>query len=155
MGTSEVFRDLVKHALGEFSGAKPAYEKALQDAEAALAIHLPDDYKDFLRMSDGGEGFIDRNYVILWSVGETVEHQIESETGKYAPGLLLFGSNGGGEALEPERFRGLEIFQIKPIILGGDPVDLANKVFLNRKQHIEAVRYWNRLIQQGRKDATR
>jgi hypothetical protein len=52
-------------------------------------------------------------------------------------------------AREPERFRGMEIFEIKPIILGGDPLDPKNKVILNRKQHIEAVRYWNRLIHQN------
>jgi len=41
---------------------------------------------------------------------------------------------------------GKEIFEIKPIILGGDPVDPANKVALNRREHIEVVRYWNKII---------
>jgi hypothetical protein len=41
---------------------------------------------------------------------------------------------------------GKEIFEIKPVILGGDPEDPANKVALTRSQHIEAVRYWNRII---------
>lgn len=91
---SEVFESL----LGGFSGAEPASEQALQNAEAALAKHLPDDYKDFLRISDGGEGFLDGNYLILWSIGEVVEYEMQYETAKYAPGLVLFGSNGGGDA---------------------------------------------------------
>jgi hypothetical protein len=33
-----------------------------------------------------------------------------------------------------------------PVILGGDPVDPKNKTWLTRQQHIEAVRYWNRVI---------
>ena len=41
---------------------------------------------------------------------------------------------------------GMELFEIKPIMLGGDPLDPANKTFLTRQQHIEAVRYWNRVI---------
>ena len=32
---------------------------------------------------------------------------------------------------------GMEIFAIKPIILGGDPADPANKAVLTRQQHID------------------
>lgn len=45
-----------------------------------------------------------------------------------------------------ERLKGQEIFEIKPIMLGGSPTDPKNKAFLNRKQHMEAVRYWNNVI---------
>ena len=41
---------------------------------------------------------------------------------------------------------GMELFEIKPIILNGDPVDPKNKTWLTRQQHFEAVRYWNRVI---------
>jgi hypothetical protein len=41
---------------------------------------------------------------------------------------------------------GKEIFEIKPVILGGDPDDPANKAVLSRADHIRAVVYWNRLI---------
>jgi hypothetical protein len=43
-----------------------------------------------------------------------------------------------------------EIFEIQPIIVGGSPTDPANKTFLTREQHIEAVRYWNRIIRKLR-----
>ena len=39
-----------------------------------------------------------------------------------------------------------EVFEILPIILGGSPSDPKNKVTLDRKSHIEAVRYWNAII---------
>jgi hypothetical protein len=45
---------------------------------------------------------------------------------------------------------GKEIFDIKPIILGGSPMDPDNKIVLERKQHIQAVRYWNSFIQSQR-----
>jgi hypothetical protein len=38
---------------------------------------------------------------------------------------------------------GMEIFDIKPVVIGGDPHDPDNKTLLTRSQHIEAVRYWN------------
>lgn len=41
---------------------------------------------------------------------------------------------------------GKEIFEIKPVILGGSPIDPANKTALTREQHIRAVRYWNKII---------
>lgn len=45
-----------------------------------------------------------------------------------------------------KQYKGKEIFNIKPIILGGDPSDPANKTILNREEHIKAVNYWNKLI---------
>jgi hypothetical protein len=41
---------------------------------------------------------------------------------------------------------GKEIFEIHPIILGGNPTDPANKALLTREEHIKAVRYWNDII---------
>ena len=41
---------------------------------------------------------------------------------------------------------GMELFDIKPVMLGGDPTDPANKTLLTREQHIQAVRYWNKVI---------
>ena len=44
------------------------------------------------------------------------------------------------------RLAGKEIFEVTPVVLGGDPRDPANKVALTRTEHIPAVRYWNRII---------
>jgi hypothetical protein len=51
------------------------------------------------------------------------------------------------------QYAGKEIFEIKPVILGGNPTDPANKVVLTRDEHIEAVRYWNRIIGKLKKQA--
>lgn len=47
---------------------------------------------------------------------------------------------------------GLELCEITPVILGGDPVDPKNKTWLTRRQHFEAVRYWNRVIRDLRQN---
>lgn len=44
------------------------------------------------------------------------------------------------------RLAGMEIFEITPVILGGSPTDPENKTVLTRQQHIEAVRYWNKVV---------
>jgi hypothetical protein len=50
---------------------------------------------------------------------------------------------------------GKEIWEITPIILGGSPTDTANKTVLTREQHIQAVRYWNKIIADLRKQQRR
>lgn len=40
----------------------------------------------------------------------------------------------------------MQLVEIKPIILGGDPKDPKNKMWVNRRQHIELVRYWNGVL---------
>lgn len=66
-------------------------------AEKALQRRLPEDYRSFLIKRNGGEGFIGNSYVILFRVEELAQFNREYEVDKYAPGLILFGSNGGGE----------------------------------------------------------
>ena len=53
------------------------------------------------------------------------------------------------------RSRGKEIFEIKPVLLGGSPTDLENKVILTRDQHMEVVRYWNEVVDDLRKHQPR
>ncbi len=57
------------------------------------------------------------------------------------------------EREERRRLAGLEIFEITPVILGGSPTDPQNKTTLTRAQHIEAVRYWNKIIKDIRKSS--
>ncbi len=48
-------------------------------------------------------------------------------------------------------YKGKEIFEIQPIILGGSPTDSSNKTALSRKDHIKTVTYWNKIIRDLRK----
>jgi hypothetical protein len=49
---------------------------------------------------------------------------------------------------------GKEIFEVLPVILGGSPIDPQNKALLSRQQHVEAVRYWNRVIRDQKRPRT-
>lgn len=75
-----------------------ALEDTIRDAISELECSLPADYVQFLQEHDGGEGFIGDNYLILWMVEELSPFNREYEVRQYAPGLILFGSSGGGEA---------------------------------------------------------
>jgi cell wall assembly regulator SMI1 len=77
----------------------PATDTALASAEREIGAKLPGQYLDFLKTRNGEEGFVGPNsYVMLWGAEELASLNEVYEVQKYAPGLLLFGSDGGGEA---------------------------------------------------------
>ncbi|KAF1684583.1 SMI1/KNR4 family protein [Pseudoxanthomonas broegbernensis] len=75
----------------------PADPYLVEGLSSSLGLVLPCDYLDFLRQHDGGEGFLGENYVIFWKASELADFNREYEVEKYAPGIFLFGSSGGGE----------------------------------------------------------
>jgi len=87
----------IDELLTDFSGDAGASPEVLSETETGLSLSLPEDYKAFLQEMNGGEGFVGPEYLILWKADELKQFNEEYESGKYAPGLLLFASNGGGE----------------------------------------------------------
>ena len=67
----------------------------IEAAERALGRPLPEDYRGFLRRSNGAEGFVGPDaYVMLWSTRELVELNEAYAVSEFAPGLVLVGTNG-------------------------------------------------------------
>ncbi len=87
-----------KNLFASFQGKPPATLDSLARCEASLGFSLPPDYGQALRQMNGGEGFIGKNYLMLWSVEEFVKMNTGTYFAEAAPGLLVFGSDGGGEA---------------------------------------------------------
>lgn len=90
--------DNIEDILAEFNGNEGASPKAIKAAGDALKIVLPKDYAAFLSATNGGEGMIGETYVMLWGAEELSQMNISYQVSEYAPGLLLIGSDGGGEA---------------------------------------------------------
>jgi hypothetical protein len=83
-----------------FNRNKPASTSVIRQTESRCGLRLPTEYVDFLLKADGGEGFLPGGrYVILWEVEKLIELNEAYEVAEYAPGLLVFGSDGGGEAV--------------------------------------------------------
>ncbi len=191
---------LAAHLFDNFNSNPPVSDTTIDAFELKLHLRLPSDYVDFLEIGNGGDGFIgESTYLILWKLQDILRFNIAYEVHEYAPGLILIGSDGSGEAfafdtnvspwpvvqipfvgmdrelvvilapnfvsfleslfempnglrkVRSSPYAGKEIFEIKPVILGGNPTDPANKVILTRDEHIEAVKYWNKLIKELRK----
>ena len=84
--------------LSGFNRSAPAARAAIDACQRDLGVTLPAEYLDFLRQSDGGEGFIGGGaYLILWPAHQLASLNRAYGVHDFAPGLLLIGSNGGGE----------------------------------------------------------
>jgi len=75
----------------------PADPGLVEGLSSGLGLALPSDYLAFLRQHTGGAGFVGENYIIFWKAEELADFNRDYEVEEYAPGILLFGSNGGGE----------------------------------------------------------
>lgn len=82
----------------QFNGNPPASGASIDQCSAPLKRRLPPDYVRFLQRMNGGEGFIGKNYVVLWRVENLSGWNSNYNVDQFAPGLLIFGSDGGDEA---------------------------------------------------------
>jgi hypothetical protein len=87
----------MRYGLTEGQLDPPAEPEIVERLSSDLGVTLPRDYLDFLRQHNGGEGFVGENYVVFWKAEELADFNREYEVEKYAPGILMFGSDGGGE----------------------------------------------------------
>lgn len=77
----------------------PATEEKVKEAEAKLGIVFPAEYKEFMLESNGAEGDIGENsYLAIWNIEEIVELNEAYNVNRFTPGLVYFGSDGGGMA---------------------------------------------------------
>ncbi|WP_437831063.1 SMI1/KNR4 family protein [Sorangium sp. So ce1153] len=66
---------------------------------------LPAGYIEFMQRFDGAEGPIGRKgrYLVLWPVASIIHLNEQYHFDEFAPHLLAFGSDGGGEAFAFDR----------------------------------------------------
>ena len=87
----------------DFRTSPPASPDQLTHFQLSSGINLPIEYLEFLKTSNGGEGFIGRNYLVLDPIEKIVESNRNLNVEEYAPGLVVIGSDGGGEAIGFDR----------------------------------------------------
>jgi len=82
-----------------FEGRPGATEEEIAQAEQTLGVRFPDDYRAFLRWSDGGGGWIGTAYAAFWSTEELPKRNADYAIPESVPGAVGIGSDGGGECL--------------------------------------------------------
>lgn len=87
----------LRQILSNCERAQPATASVIAAVEQQTGRELPVSLRELLSESNGFEGFIGEHYFALWSTEQIVAFNQAAEVDKYAPGLLLIGSDGGGE----------------------------------------------------------
>ena len=64
---------------------------------------LPTEYVDLMLKTNGGQFILDQKVCILWKASEIINYNCGYEVVKHTPNLVLFGSNGAGEAIAFDR----------------------------------------------------
>ena len=123
--------------LAKFSGNPPSDAAAIRRFETESRFRLPDGYARFLQQTNGGEGFVGNAYVILWRVEELLEMNKAYQVAEYAPGLFLFGSDGGGEAFAFDTRSDAKPIVTVPFV--GMELKLARPVAPNFKAFLEEL----------------
>jgi hypothetical protein len=110
-----------------------ATREAIDLASAALGITFPADYVAYMLESDGGEGRLGPgSYIALYPVGELLTKNKDYAVDEFAPGLVLFGSDGGGMAFAFDKRRSpAEIVEVPFIPMSLDEVEARGADFLS------------------------
>lgn len=123
--------------LAKFNGNPPSDAAAIRRFEVESGFRLPDGYARFLQQTNGGEGFVGNAYLILWRVEELLEMNKAYQVAEYAPGLFLFGSDGGGEAFAFDTRSDAKPIVTIPFV--GMELKLARPVASNFKAFLEEL----------------
>src|SRR6266403_5730554 len=106
----------VKDIVGRMGRGAPASPESIELFLKSGGIKTPDDYLEFLRFSNGAVGTVGNDqHVILWPVETLLERNRAYQVVEYAPGIFLFGSNGGGEAYGFDTRSSMSIIQV-PVV---------------------------------------
>lgn len=117
----------------------PASNDSITAFENATGKKLPESYIEFLKIADGGEGFVGKAYVILWRLGDLITYHQGYKVEEYASGLLLFGSDGGGEAFGFDMNNSWRIVQIPFIPMDWDEAELVGNSFPEFLEYLQNI----------------
>jgi len=67
--------------------------------ELNLPKDIPQEYLELLTITNGGEGFIGEEYLILYKAEELLQMNSDYNVNEFVPGIFLIGTNGGSEAI--------------------------------------------------------
>jgi len=59
---------------------------------------LPADYIEFMKNANGGHGSVGKEHLIVFPAQDIVRINEAASVARFAPGLLIFASNGGGQS---------------------------------------------------------
>jgi hypothetical protein len=86
----------VAHLLKEWKPNPGAPREVVEKVQSELGIVFPQDYIGLMEWSNGGEDWVGESYLQLWTIEEIPLYNETLGMTKYAPGVIIFGGDGGG-----------------------------------------------------------
>lgn len=91
----------------------PSSKELISRVESKFGIKFPKEYVEFMMCYNGAEGSIGNSYLVIWPIEEIVPSHEGYAVEEFAPGIVLFGSDGGGTAFAFDiRFRNTPIVEV-------------------------------------------
>ena len=91
-------KKLLNTISNNFEKNAPAATSAIEAIETYFNVQLPADYIQFLQFTNGIEGPIGDNYLVLWSAEEVIQLNQAYNVREFVSNILIIGSNGADEA---------------------------------------------------------
>jgi hypothetical protein len=89
--------NIIKKITEKWNFISAAELEQITAVENEFDVVFPEDYKTFLKWSNGGEGYIGKNYISLWKVENLITLNKEYQIQKYlSNNFLAIGTDGGG-----------------------------------------------------------
>ncbi len=103
-------------------------EKLIKDIENRFDVKLPQDYIDYMIENNGYVGIINEDYVDIWELESITLQNERYDSEEFYPGLVLFGSDGGGEAYAFDKNNNMNIVDV-PFIGDENDIIVVSKSF--------------------------
>ncbi len=114
-----------------------ASRASIAEAQLQIGHHFPSDYIEFLNRSNGAKGWVGESFLVLWSVEELVQYNAATQVNHFAPGLLLFGGDGGGEVYGFDmRAETAPVVQVPLIPLAWEEAIICGDTFTEFLEHL-------------------
>ena len=123
--------------------SSPAKQEALNDLELKLKVKLPDDYKEFLRISNGYEGTLGATYVRLSNMNEIIEFT-ELYCDEDYSWAIYIGTDGGNEIYVLDKRTSEPSFGILPYVGNNADFIFLGQTFEEFIKHIYYNDFWNK-----------
>lgn len=89
---------LLREAGPDWTPLPPPEHHEIGQVEDELGVRFPDDYREVLRCSNGGELRGDESGIVLEPLGRLSRHRNDDVIRSSLPGMVVFANDGGGSA---------------------------------------------------------
>ena len=91
--------NITEHLMKNITKNRILSDAEFQKCITDINLKFPPDYLEFMRMTNGGEGFLsDGFYIMLWRFEDLIEFNKMYNVKEFAPNLFLIGSDGSDTA---------------------------------------------------------